>query len=276
MASPVRLTVLLQHQNNQYCTPMWGICRARKWKNNLHFRGELADQFEVLFPVGDDEGAFIIPALDARSHVLGIKDRRNGVGKSVVKHAPLGSGQTFELVTPDLCVPRVAPEVLHCVLSSQQGQCVTAAPSPRCFSPLGESRRPVPRFPLCPSLCVLFDSRCCSRMNHRPALGKIIVMHVGVHAIHSVAFSFLLCDTGDPDNKRISTSHVLRRSCSEMPHAYKWDPFLWIVLLILFWHFRSFQILASSLMFLTAHNNSVPFPASSRSRWRQDALQTQP
>ena len=38
---------------------------------------EFADQLRVLFPDGDNEGAFIIPALDARSQVLSIKDRRN-------------------------------------------------------------------------------------------------------------------------------------------------------------------------------------------------------
>ena len=48
-----------------------------------------ADQLKVLFPDGDDEGAFIILALDARSHVLSIKDRRNGVGKQVFKLASL-------------------------------------------------------------------------------------------------------------------------------------------------------------------------------------------
>ena len=66
---------------------------------------------------GDDEGAFIIPALDARSHVLTIKDRRNGVGKPVFKLAPLGSGQTFTLVAPDLCVPGISHEILQRVLS---------------------------------------------------------------------------------------------------------------------------------------------------------------
>ena len=35
---------------------------------------ELAGQLEILFPDGDDDGAFIIPALDTRSHVLSIKD----------------------------------------------------------------------------------------------------------------------------------------------------------------------------------------------------------
>ena len=78
---------------------------------------ELADQLSLLFPDGDDEGTFIIPALGARSHVLSIKDRRNGVGKPEFKLASLGSGQTFTLVTPELSVPGVSPEVLQRVLS---------------------------------------------------------------------------------------------------------------------------------------------------------------
>ena len=68
---------------------------------------ELVDQPKVLFFDGDDEGAFIIPALDARSHVLSIKDRRNGVGKPVFKLASLGSRQTLTLVTPELSVPGI-------------------------------------------------------------------------------------------------------------------------------------------------------------------------
>ena len=71
---------------------------------------ELADQLEVLFPDRGDEGAFIIPALDTRFHVLSVKDRRNGVGKPVFKLAPLGSGQTFALVTAELSVPGVPPD----------------------------------------------------------------------------------------------------------------------------------------------------------------------
>ena len=43
----------------------------------------LADQLKKFFPDGDDEGAFIVPALDACSQILSIKDRRNGVGKPV-------------------------------------------------------------------------------------------------------------------------------------------------------------------------------------------------
>ena len=77
---------------------------------------ELADQLEILFPNTDDEGAFIIPALDTRSHVLSIKDRRNGIGKPVFKLAPLGSGQTFASVSPELSVPGVPPDVLQHVL----------------------------------------------------------------------------------------------------------------------------------------------------------------
>ena len=46
---------------------------------------ELADQLKVLFPDGDDEGAFIIPALDTRSHVLSIKDRRKRSWKTGVQ-----------------------------------------------------------------------------------------------------------------------------------------------------------------------------------------------
>ena len=78
---------------------------------------ELADQHKILFPDGDDEGAFIIPALDTRSQVLSIKDRRNVLGKHVFKLASLGSGQTFTDVTPELSVPGISLEVLQRVLS---------------------------------------------------------------------------------------------------------------------------------------------------------------
>ena len=60
---------------------------------------------------------FILPALDARSQILSIKDRRNGIGKLVFKLAPLGSGQTFTLVALNLSVPGISPEVLQRVLS---------------------------------------------------------------------------------------------------------------------------------------------------------------
>ena len=77
----------------------------------------MADQLKFLFPDEDDKGVVIIPALDARSQILSIKDRRNGIGKPVFNLAPLGSGQTFTLVAPDLSVPDISPEVLQRVLS---------------------------------------------------------------------------------------------------------------------------------------------------------------
>ena len=108
-------------------------------------------------------------------------------------------------------------------------------------------------------------------------------MNMGGHAILYLAFSFQFCgfDATNPywyrrpRQQRISTSHVPRRSCSEMPHAYKWDACPWIGLLILL----ADPILPDPrflLMFPAANNNSRAFPACFRSRWRQDALQTQP
>ena len=76
-----------------------------------------AEQPKTLFLDGDGAGGFIFPALEARSQVLSIKDRRNGVGKPVFKLALFGSGQLFALVAPDLCVPGVPGEVLQRVIS---------------------------------------------------------------------------------------------------------------------------------------------------------------
>ena len=91
-------------------------------------------------------------------------------------------------------------------------------------SPPGGSRRLFLRFSVSmgPTLCVLFDPRCC--------FARITML----------------------------TSHVLQRSCSEMPHACKWDLCPWIGLLIL---------LADSILpdprfllrFPAANNNSVLF-----------------
>ena len=77
----------------------------------------MAEQLKNLFPDGDDKGAFLIPALDARSQVLSTEDRRNGVGKLVFKLASFGSGQLFSLVSCDLSVPGGSPEVLQRVIS---------------------------------------------------------------------------------------------------------------------------------------------------------------
>ena len=96
---------------------------------------ELAEQLEILFLDGDDEGVVILPALDVRSQILSVEDRRNGIGKPGFKLAPLGSGQTFTLVASDLSVPGISHEVLQRVFSSQQASRVTAAlPPPRFFA----------------------------------------------------------------------------------------------------------------------------------------------
>ena len=71
---------------------------------------------EVLFPEGDDTGAFHF-SLDTRSQVLSIKDRRHCVGKPVVKLALSGIGQLFTLVALDLHVPVFSGEVLQQVIS---------------------------------------------------------------------------------------------------------------------------------------------------------------
>ena len=102
-------------------------------------------------------------------------------------------------------------------------------------------------------------------MNHHPALGKILLMNVGAHAILYLAFSFPLCgfDATNlfwyrrPSQQRISTSHVLRRSYSVMPHACKWDQCPWIGLLILL----ADSILPDPhflLMIPAAYNNEEP------------------
>ena len=67
----------------------------------------------------------------------------------------------------------------------------------------------------------LHESSSCSRENS--------LMIVGAHAILYLAFSFRLCgfDATNPywyrrpSQQRISSSHVLRHSCSEMQHACK-------------------------------------------------------
>ena len=134
MASPVRLTVPFCNTKTTITVRQSKTIEDREiGKQFAPLWREVADQLEILSLDRDDVGAFIIPALDTRSNVLSIKDRRNGVGKPVFKLAPLGSGQTFALVTPELSVPGVPPDVLQHVLSQEQVSCVVAAPSPPRF-----------------------------------------------------------------------------------------------------------------------------------------------
>ena len=125
--------------------------KTERLENNLHLcGGELADKLEILFPNRGDEGVCIIPALDTRSHVLSIKDRRNGIGKPVFKLASLGSGQTFTLVAHDLSVPGVPPDVLQRVLSLKPTRPMCDGRTPRlsAFSPPGGLRRLFRCFPV--------------------------------------------------------------------------------------------------------------------------------
>ena len=101
--TPVRQSKSLEdRETGKQFAPLWRV---------------LADHLKILFPDGDGAGDFVVPALDARSQVLGIKDRRNGVEKPVFKLTPFGSGQLIKLVAPDLCVPGVSNEVLQRVIS---------------------------------------------------------------------------------------------------------------------------------------------------------------
>ena len=60
--------------------------KTEKSENNLRLCGKfLAEKLKVLFFEGDDTGTFIVPALDVRSQVHSMKDRRNGAGKPSVQ-----------------------------------------------------------------------------------------------------------------------------------------------------------------------------------------------
>ena len=92
--------------------------KTGKSKNDLRPSWEiLGAKLKILFPEGDNTCTFIVPALDVRSQVLSIKDRRNDVGKPVFKLAPLGNGQVFAFTAPDLRIPGVPDGVLQQVIS---------------------------------------------------------------------------------------------------------------------------------------------------------------
>ena len=63
-----------------------------RWHRNLCVCGECWPNSSKFFPDGDDEGAFIVRALDAR-------------GKPLFELAPYGTAQLFTLVVHDFCVP---------------------------------------------------------------------------------------------------------------------------------------------------------------------------
>ena len=117
----------------------------------------LAEKLKVLFPDGDDTGTFIVPALDVRSQVLSIKDRRNGVGKPVFKLAPSGNGQVFALTAPGLHVPGIPDDMLQQVLSQASTADVRWLPFRlTAFSPPGGWRHPISAVYLSDGPCNLY------------------------------------------------------------------------------------------------------------------------
>ena len=81
----------------------------------------LAEKLKVLFPEGVDTGTFIVPAVNVRSQVLSINNRRNGVGKPVFKLAQFGKEQLFDLTSPDLRVLGIPDDVLQQIISHVRG-----------------------------------------------------------------------------------------------------------------------------------------------------------
>ena len=104
----------------------------------LRLCGKLWPQnYYEIFLERDSNDFFIVPALNARSQILSVLDRRNGVGKPVFKLAPPEHEHPFDLTASDLCVPRISDDVLRQVIcqASHLAQnravlCVMAAPSP--------------------------------------------------------------------------------------------------------------------------------------------------
>ena len=98
-------TKIMVRQSNSLEDGEIGRRFAPLWKN-------LSAKLQEIFPERDVKGTFIVPALDVRSHILSIFDRRNGVGKL----APPGHEHLFDLPAPDLCEPSISDDVLRQVL----------------------------------------------------------------------------------------------------------------------------------------------------------------
>ena len=129
----------------------------------------LAEQLKILFPEGGDEGAFIVPALDARSQVLSIRIRETALENQC---------SNLPLLEVDSCLP-----VLHltCVFLVFLVKCCRKITSQAStanvwwppFSPLRffaawrvEAPFPKFQFPIGSTFCALFESLPdCARRN---------------------------------------------------------------------------------------------------------------
>ena len=69
------------------------------------------------FPESDDRGNLVAPALNVPPQVLSTCDRRNGVGKPVLRLAPLGHEQLFNVIAPNLCEPFFSDVVLQQIVN---------------------------------------------------------------------------------------------------------------------------------------------------------------
>ena len=72
----------------------------------------LAQKLQEIYPEKDDEGSFVVPALDVWAQVLSVYDRRNGVGKPVHTHE-----QKFSIIAPGSCEPHITDDVLRQLVS---------------------------------------------------------------------------------------------------------------------------------------------------------------
>ena len=119
-------------------------------------------------------------------------------------------------------------------------------------------------------------------MNHHPALGKILLMNLGAHAILYLAFSFQLCgfDATNTFVQETQSAKDLDLTCSTT-FLFSDATCLQVGTMSLNWPVNPLGRFDSSR---SSHPPEVPsgeqqrgaFPASTRSRWRRDALQVQP
>ena len=77
----------------------------------------MADELKILFPDGDDEGAFIITGLTPAHKPSALRIEETWLENQCSNLPLFGNRQLFALVSPDLSVPGVSPEVLQRVLS---------------------------------------------------------------------------------------------------------------------------------------------------------------
>ena len=102
-------TKISVHQSKSFEDREIGRRYAPLWK-------VLSTKLQEILPERDVSDAYIVSALDVRSQILSIFDRRNGAGKLVVKLAPPGHEQLFDLSAPYLCELGISDDVQRQVI----------------------------------------------------------------------------------------------------------------------------------------------------------------